>query len=187
MIEPNSPFSLRTIGCVTLSAAVCCVALAACSPAKNAGNGNNSSTPAAGGSDSAAASSAPASINACKLISADDITALLGTSVEGKSTSNNPEVPACSWENPENYESVSLEIGNSGTAPNNTLPPPEPGFPDVGTPLPDGMRSLGGGQVEFAAGNRNNSVQVAVLKLSSEEATNAAVDLAKKVGPKIPE
>jgi hypothetical protein len=170
---------------VALSVAVCCVAFAACSPAKNAGNRTNSSTPVSGGSESAAASSAPASIDACQLISADDITALLGTSVEGKSTSNNPEVPACSWENPENYESVSLEIGNPGTAPNNTLPPPA--VEGASTPLPDGMRSLGGGQVEFAAGNRNNSVQVAVLKLSSEEATNAAVDLAKKVGPKIPE
>jgi hypothetical protein len=118
------------------------------------------------------------------LISADDITKLLGTSVPGKSTSNNPEVPACSWENPESYESVSLQIGNPGTAPNNTLPPSP--IEGVGTPGPDGMRYMGGGQVEFAAGNRDNTVQVAVNKLSADEANAASVDLARKVSPKIP-
>jgi hypothetical protein len=123
-------------------------------------------------------------IDACALISADEITRLLGRSIEGKSTSNNPDVPECTWENPDNYESVTLGIGNPGTAPNNTLPPPA--MEGLGTPGPDGMRYLGGGSVEFAAGNRNNHVQVAVLKLSTDEANAAAVDLARMVTPKIP-
>lgn len=61
-----------------------------------------------------------------------------------------------------------------------------PIVPEVGTPGPDGMRYLGGGQVEFPAGNRSNTVQVAVLKLSADDAKAAAVDLARKIGPKIP-
>lgn len=87
------------------------------------------------------------------------------------------------WESPRTYESISLEIGNPGTAPNNTLPPADPvyGF----TPGPDGMFYVGGGQVRFAAGDRANTVQVAALKLSADEANAATVDLARKVAPKV--
>jgi Protein of unknown function (DUF3558) len=150
--------------------------------------GSDNKTPAVA-SESAQSSAAPAaaSIDACKLISADDITKLLGTPIEGKPTGTNPDMPGCIWENPANYESVSLEIGNPDTAINGTLPPPEPGFPEVGTPGPDGMRFLGGGSVEFAAGKRSNTVQVAVLSMLGETANNAAVDLARKIGSQLPQ
>ena len=84
-------------------------------------------------------------------------------------------------------ESVSLTISNPGTARNNKLPVPQPGFPDPGTPGPDGMRYLGGGMVEFAAGDRTNTVQVAVLRLSKDQADAAAVNLARKVAPMVPQ
>ena len=96
-------------------------------------------------------------------------------------------MPACTWENRDTYESVTVEIGNPGTAVNGTLPPPEPGFPEVGTPGPDGMRFLASGMVEFPAGGRSNTVQVAVLSLLGEAADNAAVDLARKIGPQLPQ
>jgi hypothetical protein len=79
-----------------------------------------------------------------------------------------------------------VEIGNPSTAVNGTLPPPEPGFPEVGTPGPDGMRFLGNGLVEFAAGGRSNTVQVAVLSMAGDEANAAAVELARKIGPQLP-
>jgi hypothetical protein len=42
--------------------------------------------------------------------------------------------------------------------------------------------------VEFAAGGRSNTVQVAVLSmLSGEQANDAAVGLARQIGPKLPE
>lgn len=48
------------------------------------------------------------------------------------------------------------------------------------------MRYLGSRQVEFPAGNRSNTVQVAVLKISSDEANAAAVDLARRCeGPQL--
>jgi len=151
------------------------------------GSSRDTETAEAGGPAPATSSAAaPAVIDACALLSEQDISALLGVAIEGRSTSADPELPACLWENPDNYESISIEIGNPNTAVNNTLPPPEPGFPDVGTPGPDGMRYLVPGQVEFAAGGRNNMVQVAVLALSADEANAAAVDLARKIGPQIP-
>jgi D-alanyl-D-alanine carboxypeptidase len=40
--------------------------------------------------------------------------------------------------------------------------------------------------VEFPAGGRSNTVQVAVLALMGQDADNAAVDLAHKIGGKLP-
>lgn len=151
------------------------------------------------GTDSAPAESASATasasateeestaIDACALIAPEDITALLGVPVAGKSTTTDPRLPGCFWENPDNLESVSLEIGSPGTAVNGTLPSPEPGFPDLTTPGPDGMRFITDGAVEFAAGGRSNTVQVAVLRMLGGDADAAAVDLARKVGPQIPQ
>jgi hypothetical protein len=66
------------------------------------------------------AEGASEAIDACKLISADDFTKLLGKPIEGESTGADPEMPACTWENRDTYESVTLEIGNRGTAVNGT-------------------------------------------------------------------
>ena len=151
-----------------------------------AGCGDNKPPP----SDSATQSSSPLAagtpLDACKLVSADDIAKLLGKPVEGRPIGG-PDTPACTWENRDTYESVTVEIGNPGTAVNGTLPPPEPGFPEVGTPGPDGMRFLATGMVEFPAAGRSNTVQVAVLALLGPDADNAAVDLARKIGPQLPQ
>ena len=144
-------------------------------------------TPASEESAQSSAAVTGAGIDACKLLSGDDIAKLLGSPIEGKPLGADPEMPACTWENRDTYESVTVEIGNPGTAVNGTLPPPEPGFPEVGTPGPDGMRFLASGMVEFPAGGRSNTVQVAVLSLLGEAADNAAVDLARKIGPQLPQ
>lgn len=125
-------------------------------------------------------------IDACSMLSPQDISALLGSAVPGTSTGRNPDMGDCTWENPSTLESVSVEIGNSGTARDDVLPAPEPGVPDVSTPGPEGMRYMGGGSVEFAAGTRINSVQVAVLRLSGDQANSAAVQLARKIIPEVP-
>jgi hypothetical protein len=159
--------------------------LAGCA-SKGQDAGEGARTPSAA---SESAESGSAVLDACALIEAEDITRLLGVPVEGKPTSTDPKFPpGCIWENPANLESIALEVGSPGTAPGNTLSAPEAGFPELTTPGPDGMRFLGSGSVEFAAGGRSNNVQVAVLHmLSGGQADAAAVDLARKIGPKIPE
>ncbi|OBA86194.1 hypothetical protein A5662_03300 [Mycobacteriaceae bacterium 1482268.1] len=153
------------------------LAVAGCGGDKPQATSSPSSTPPAAGS----------AIDACKLVSADDIAKLLGKPVEGRAIGGSPDAPACTWENRETYESVTVEIGNPGSAANGALPPPEPGFGEVGTPGPDGMRNLASGMVEFPAGGRANTVQVAVLALMGPDADNAAVDLARKIGPQLPQ
>jgi hypothetical protein len=167
--------SRTTFAFVVLEAAL---ALAGCGddePAASSPATQSSGPPAAG-----------TPIDACTLLSAADIIKLLGKPVEGKSIGGGPQIPARTWENRDTYESVTVEIGNPGTAVNGTLPPPEPGFPEVGTPGPDGMRFLASGMVEFPAAGRSNTVQVAVLALMGADADNAAVDLARKIGTQLP-
>src|ERR1700736_973108 len=162
MTERAYPFDAIGVCQVAVVIALCC-AIAGCGSGNQPGSAKVAPTTSNGTSGAAQPGNA-APMDACAMLSADDISALLSTPVQGQPTSTNPDSPGCKWENPSTYESVSLEIGNHGTAANNTLPPPEAGV-DVGTPGPDGMRFLVSGQVEFAAGNRSNTVQVAVLQM----------------------
>jgi hypothetical protein len=166
-------------------AAAACLAVGGCGTESGSDTATASDSP--GTSAATDASGSAAAIDACALVAAEDISALLGGTVEGKSTTTDPRLPGCIWENPSSYESVSVEIGSPDTAMNGTLPPPEPGFPEVATPGPDGMRFLGSGVVEFAAGGRSNTVQVAVPSMAGDEANAAAVELARKIGPQIPQ
>jgi hypothetical protein len=172
----------RRLGAVLVFTAACC-GIAGCG-SKEESSTENTSAPR-GSQGTTASAAVENAIDACSLLSVDDVSTLLGTSVEGKPTGTDPSLAGCIWENPTSYESVSVEIGAPNTAANNTLPPPEPGFPEVGTPGPDGMRFLGNGLVEFAAAGRSNTVQVAVLSMSADAANAAAVELANKVGPQL--
>ena len=163
----------------TFAVLATCLAVAGCGDQKPAAS---DATPQSSGPP------APGSaINACTLVSSDDIAKLLGKPVEGRPIGADGDAPACTWENRDTYESVTVEIGNPGTAVNGTLPPSEPGFPEAGAPGPDGMRFVASGMVEFPAAGRSNTVQVAVLKLLGADADNAAADLARKIGPKLPQ
>lgn len=144
---------------------------------------------AAESSVSAASGGASAdAVDACALLSKEEVGALIGVIVDG--APNGVEAhTGCAWENPDTYESVTVDIGAPDTAMDNTLPPlGEPGFPELSsTPGPDGTRIFGGA-VEFAAGNRYNSVQVATpVSMSPDESIAAAVTLIQKIKPQIPE
>jgi hypothetical protein len=178
---------LRTLSPVVLIAAVC-IGIAGC--------GSSESAPAAGtaaySSASAAAEAQQAgdtadAVDACALVSKEEVATLIGATVDGVANGSGGR-SACVWENPDTYESVTVDIGAPDTALDNTLPPlGEPGMPELeSTPGPDGTRIFAGA-VEFAAGNRYNSVQVATpVTMSSDQSIAAAVELIGKIKPKIP-
>ena len=174
----------RRLAAVLVFTAACC-GFAGCGSKENSSDENTSAP--TGSQETTAPTAVANAIDACALLSADDVSRLLGTSVAGKPTGTDPSLAGCIWENPTSYESVSVEIGAPNTAANSTLPPPEPGFPEVGTPGPNGTRFLGHGLVEFAAAGRSNTVQVAVLSMSADAANAAAVELANKIGPQLSE
>jgi hypothetical protein len=162
--------------------ALCCAVSGCASSAPVSTPGGSVSSPSA----AAAAPQSGSRVDACSMVSPQEISSLLGVSVAGVSTVKDPGRGDCSWTNASTDESVCLRIGNSGAALNNTLPAPEPGFPDPTTPGPDGMRYLGNGGVKFAAGGRVDTVQVAVLRLSADQANAAAVTLAREIAPQVP-
>jgi hypothetical protein len=171
----------RDLGALVIVAS--CLALGACgsdsdSDTADAESHASALEQAASGTTGASTGSAEAAIDACALLSDADVAPLIGTSVPGESTSSNPEMPSCTWENPDTYTSVSIDISNPGTAPDDTLPEPDPAMQT--RPAPNGMRYFATGVVEFAADDRVVTVQVANLS-SAEDSDAAALDLANKV------
>lgn len=136
--------------------------------------------PSTGGATSQADSKP---IDACALLSPDDIAPVIGQRVDGRSASTDPSAPVCIWENPTTFTSVSLTVGAPGTAPGNVLPPAQPGL--EGREGPDGIRFPLAGMAEFAAGDRLSNVQVAVTSLPADKVDSTAVDFAKKAAAKI--
>ena len=162
---------------------------AACGSEDSSGGSSAATDETPPGETSAAREAPAAPIDACALIPTDGIATLLAAEVEGTPTGTDPDMPGCIWENPLTYESVSVEIGSPGTATDGILPPieegPDPTRPGPTRPGPDGMRFLGSGSVEFAAGNRSNTVQVAVLTMMGPEADDAALDLARQISAQL--
>jgi hypothetical protein len=105
-------------------------------------------------------------IDGCSLLTATEVSDLIGDNDGGRATGIANAGGGCMWENETNYYSVTVEVGNPGSAPGGTIPAWDPAFgPErkVGTD----MRDINGG-IEFAAGDRDCTVQVST--------TNAAAD-----------
>src|SRR4249919_787755 len=107
--------------------------------------------PTAGGS----ADAATGDVDACTLLKPDEVEGLIGANDGGKGSTSGRSV--CTWTTAAEL-SVTVDVAQPGTAPN-ALPAWDPALGPE-RPLPDGMRSLGGGQVEFVAGTRDCTVQV---------------------------
>ncbi|WP_300018494.1 hypothetical protein [Pseudonocardia sp.] len=118
-------------------------------------------------------------VDACALLSEAEVEALIGPNGGASPTTGGGDGGGCTWENPENYHSVTLDVGSSGTAAAGVLPPLDPAFgPEQ--PLGDGMRALAGA-VEFVAADRLCLVQVATNDTTAEGDEQAAVRLARQV------
>ena len=116
-------------------------------------------------------------VDACALIPEADVQAIIGSNGGGKATTGG-NGGSCTWENTDTYYSVTVNVGQTDTAANGTLPPLDPAYGEE-RPLPDGMRALSVGQVEFVAGTRLCDVQVATNGGDSDQ--DKAVVLAKAV------
>ena len=175
------PIHANRVAVAALALAACCSAFVGCtsrSPTKG------SPAPTVSGPAEAK------QLDACALIPASDIQRLLGTALPGKAN-NSSLVSECVWTDEETANSVTLHVGNADTAPGNKLADhSNVGMPPgmMGKPGPDGMRLEGSGTVVFPAGDRENYVQVAVIKMVQAGTADAeAIELAKKVTPQIAE
>lgn len=161
------------------------IALAGCGGGTVAGSGSAASPESAIASaeneaqDRVGGPSTDNAVDACALLTEDDVEPYVGDGVEGRSNSVGGDGGSCTWENPDDYHSVTLEIGLSGTAAGGELPEWDDTIgPEQ--PLPGDMRAWGGGQVEFVVDTRDCFLQVATTS-GGDADQQAAVELIEKV------
>ena len=149
---------------------IAAVAVAACSTSVAGSPAPEGAAPAAAGSDGEGAT-----VDACSLLTPAEVQGLIGANDGGKGSPGAASI--CTWKTADEL-SVTVDVGQAGTAVNG-LPAWDPALgPEK--PLPDGMRSLSGGQVQFVAGTRDCAVQVVTDPFSKDD-EQKAVALAKVV------
>jgi hypothetical protein len=124
-----------------------------------------------------------AAIDACSLLSEEEAAEILGAAVAESGPAGGVGESICEWSSAEEY-SVTVAVGSEGTAPGNTFEPDEL----LGTPEPvDGLQNgyfFGAGQVDFAADDRHNYVQV-VTSVTDDSDRPKAEELAKTISARI--
>jgi uncharacterized protein YceK len=117
--------------------------------------------------------------DACALVPAADVKALIGANDGGSATSAaGGDGGGCVWTNKDNEYSVTVDIGATDTAANG-LPALDPALGEA-EPLADGMRYFAGA-VDFAAKGRSCYVQVATNETADGGDKGAATTLAQAV------
>ncbi|WFE25927.1 hypothetical protein O7623_21520 [Solwaraspora sp. WMMD791] len=135
-------------------------------PATAACGGTDPATPPADGQPPAAGAEPDdvPPIDACTLLATDEITPLIGDH-DGGVPSGGPAGSACTWENPDTYHSVTVSIGDWGTAVDGQLPESPYGETEPG---PDGIRFAAGGIAEFAVADRASEIQITARDLDRD-------------------
>lgn len=161
------------------------MALAACGSSGSDKSSSTPSEPSSGQSTTTASSSSGGgkTIDACTLLSDADAEALLGEAVTEKGPGSGTGESVCEWSTATEH-SVTISVGSPDTAPGDKLTLD----PILGTPEPvaalNGKGFYVAGQVSFAAGNRDNYVQV-VTDVTSDADRPKAEQLAVTLTPKI--
>jgi len=134
--------------------------------------------PAAAPGSSGSVGAAP--IDVCSFFTAAEVKKLIGSAPPGR-PSTVDDGGSCTWEDTGNYFSLTVDIGETDTAINGTLPPWEPALGPE-RKLPNGMRDINS-SVEFVCGGtRLCSVQVAT---NSGKDVDTAVGLVPKIRQKV--
>jgi hypothetical protein len=167
--------------------ALCALSLAAVlAGCASSGSAKSSSTPtnAASGPSTSAASSAGggAKIEACSLVSDAEAKSVLAEAVTKKGPGGGPGESVCEWDTATEH-SITVSVGSPGTAPGDKLTlDPALGKADPVAAL-NGKGFYVAGQVDFAAGNRDNYIQV--VTVAGDADRGKAEQLAVELTPKI--
>ncbi len=123
-----------------------------------------------------------AAFDACALVPAADVKALIGANDGGVAAPPVGSGGNCVWTNKDNEYSVTVDIGATDTAING-LPELDPAL-GTAEPLDDGMRYFAGA-VDFAAKGRSCYVQVATNETTDGGDKAAATTLATALKARI--
>ncbi|GAA2712777.1 DUF3558 family protein [Actinoplanes palleronii] len=111
-------------------------------------------------------------VDACTLLEKDEVEGIIGANDGGKPGGGVGE-STCTWENEDNYHSITVAIGNKDTAAGGTLPPSE----DLAGPVeegPDGIQFTSDNTGSFVIAERACYVQVVTDPSSKKDRTKAA-------------
>jgi hypothetical protein len=120
--------------------------------------------------------------DACALVPAADVEALIGANDGGRAAPPVGDGGNCVWTNKDNEYSVTVDIGATDTAANG-LPELDPALGQA-EPLPDGMRYFGGA-VDFEAKGRSCYVQIATNDTTDGGDKTASANLAQAVKSRV--
>lgn len=153
-------------------AAALLISATACSsatPADPAAGAPESTAEAPGPTAGADSGGAADPVDACQLLTDDEVTPIIGEH-DGGGPSAGVGESVCSWENPDTYHSVTVSIGSWGTAASGQLPD-ESAYGET-EPGPDGIRFAPGGIAEFVVGDRASQLQITTRDLDRDVMVN---------------
>lgn len=140
------------------------------------------STPAdkpAAGTAASTKTKKAAAVDSCTLLKKDEVEGIIGANDGGKPGGGVGE-STCTWENEDNYHSITVAIGSPKTAAGGKLPADDSvggGKPEAG---PDGIQFAADNTASFVAGDRACYVQV-VTDPTSNKDRDKAVRLIKLI------
>ena len=164
--------------CVLLLVAL----FAACGGSSNKAS-KTVSDPASPATSAASSGGGEKKIDACSLVSDAEAKIVLGEAVTKKGPASGVGESVCEWDTATDH-SITVSVGSPGTAPGDKLTlDPILGKADPVAAL-DGKGFYVAGAVNFAAGNRYNSVQVVSVAGDADrsKAEQLAVELTPKIG-----
>ncbi|MGI5130667.1 DUF3558 family protein [Pseudonocardia sp. CA-107938] len=133
------------------------------------------------GAPSGGGSAGKAPIDVCSFFTDAEVKKLIESAPRGRATKLD-DGGTCMWEDPQNAFSLTVEVGQTDTAINGTLPEWDPSLGPERN-LPNGMRDINGAVEFVCGGNRLCSVQVATN--SGQHDVDAAVALVPKIRSKV--
>ena len=157
--------------------------LAACSSSGGSSKSSSTTSNAAStGTTAASSSGGDKKIDACSLVSDDEAKTVLGETVTKKGPVSGVGESVCEWDTA-TENSITVSVGSPGTAQGDKLTlDPTLGKADPVAAL-NGKGFYVAGAVDFAAGNRYNSVQV--VSVAGDTDRSKAEQLAVELTPKI--
>jgi hypothetical protein len=162
----TSPFRAGALCALLIALLAGCGTTVVSGTASPAGAAAPAAAPSTGGG-----SAAP--IDVCSLFDAAEVKKLIGSAPPGRGSTIN-DGGSCTWEDTTNYSSLTVDIGETDTAINGTLPPWDPSLGPERT-LPNGMRDINSAVEFVCGGTRLCSVQVATNKGAADVRTAVAL------------
>ncbi|WP_436531550.1 DUF3558 family protein [Actinoplanes sp. HUAS TT8] len=150
----------------TVVAGVSLLALLGAAAGCSSDTSTSADQPAAAGAPAAAKTKKTPAVDSCTLLKAAEVKDIIGAN-DGGQPGNGVGESVCTWENQDNYHSVTVSIGSPKTTLDGKVPVDEVAGP--GEPGPDGIRFASDNTATYVIGDRVCYVQVVTDPTSNKD------------------